>query len=148
MYPAPATTRSRRYSATTHQAQIMPTSVRMLLGDRDDPSTKMCAVPPPSAVTIHITMLPTEDPVLVAPDTTRINVSDTELVWSKVILISLRLPSLQIRFRFFSKSLSTPPQTSQVLQRPNPRCTRPRGCRCFSQPRRPWSRPFPVPPSQ
>lgn len=131
MYPMPATTRSRRFIATTHQAQTMPTTARMTLDGRDDPSTKMCAVPPPSAVTTHTTMLLTEALVLVGPDTTRRNVSDTELLWLKVILISLRLPSLQIRFRFFTKSLFAPPQTSQVVQRPSPGCPRPRGLHCF-----------------
>jgi hypothetical protein len=97
MYPAPAPTRSRKSSATTPQAQSMPTSVLIVHVGRGDPCTKICAVPPPSADTTHTTMHLTEAPVLVGQDTTRINVSDIELMWLKLILISLRLPSPKIR---------------------------------------------------
>jgi hypothetical protein len=79
MYHVPAPTPSRKCSANIHQAQTMSTSVHMVLGGQDDLFTKMCAVPPPSAVTIHTTMLPTDAPILVGQDTTRINVSDIEL---------------------------------------------------------------------
>jgi hypothetical protein len=60
---------------TTRQAQTVHMSAVMIRVSRGAQSINMSAVPPPSAVTIHTTILHTEPPVLVEQDTTRIEVS-------------------------------------------------------------------------